>query len=62
MADVNEQEHDSLMSTLTLKSKAGDKKVCKKKYLSWLLGVDRKNLSLEITVWHHSAQPRDTKQ
>ena len=29
--------------------------VCKKKYLSWVYGVDRKNLSLEITVRHHSA-------
>ena len=50
MVDVNKWEQDSLLSTLTLKSNAADKKVCKKKDLSWSLGVDRKNLSLGITV------------
>ena len=30
------------MVTPTLKSNAGDQKVCKKKNLSWLFGVDRK--------------------
>ena len=33
-----------------------NREVCKKKYLSWVYGVDRKNnLSLGITVRHHSA-------
>ena len=32
-----------------------NQKVCKKKYLSRVYGVDRKNLSLGITVRHHSA-------
>ena len=32
-----------------------NQKVCKKEYLSWVCGVDRKNLSLGITVRHHSA-------
>ena len=44
--DVNfqygERQRDSLMETPTLKSSAGDRKVCKKKNLSWLFGVDRK--------------------
>ena len=31
MADVNVNESDSLMATPTLKSHAGDRKVCKKK-------------------------------
>ena len=31
------------------------KRYAKKKYLSWVYGVDRKNLSLEITDRHHSA-------
>ena len=44
MADVNVKQHDSFMATLTLKSNAGDRKVCKKKNLkSWLFGADRKN-------------------
>ena len=30
------------MATPTLKSNAGDRKVCKKKNLSWLSGADRK--------------------
>ena len=33
------------MATPTLKSNAGDQKVCKKKNLSWLLGVDGKKNS-----------------
>ena len=32
-----------------------NQKVCKKKYLSWVYGVDKKNLSLGITVQHHLA-------
>ena len=32
-----------------------NQKVCKKKYLSWVYGVDSKILSLGITVRHHSA-------
>ena len=32
----------SLMVTPTLKSNAGDQKVCKKKYLALLFGEDRK--------------------
>ena len=57
MADVNIQERDSLMATPTLKSSAGDEKVCKRKNLSWLFGTNRKNLSLRITVWNHSVKP-----
>ena len=41
MADVNILERDSLMKPM-LNSNAGDQKVCKKKNLSWLFGVDRK--------------------
>ena len=33
-------------------------KVCKKKNLSWVWGVDRKNPSHGNTVWH----PRDARQ
>ena len=62
MADVNVKQHDSFLATPTLKSNAGDRNVCKKKNLSWLFGADKKNLSLGITVWHHSAKPRDAKQ
>ena len=73
MVDVNIKQHDSFMATPTLKSKAGDRKLCKKKNRSWLFGADRKihlsrslfgitwqlgNPSLRITVWHHSAKPR----
>ena len=36
------------MSTLTLKPNAGDKKVCKKKNLSRLLGAGSKNPSTEL--------------
>ena len=38
-----------------LKSNVEHQKVCKKKYLSWVHGVDRKNPSLAITVRYHSA-------
>ena len=41
MADVNVNERDSFMATPTLKSNAGDRKVRKKKNLSWLFGVYR---------------------
>ena len=54
MADVNRKERDSLMATPTLKSNAGDRKVCKKKNLSWLFGADRKICP--------SGKPRDAKQ
>ena len=42
MADVNVNEHDSIMATPTLKSHTGDGNVCKKKNLSWLFGAYRK--------------------
>ena len=42
MADVNVWERDSLLTTPTLKSNAGDQNVCKIKNLSWLFGVNRK--------------------
>ena len=46
MADVIVNERDAFMAIPTLKSNAGDRKVCKKKNLSWLFG----------------AKPRDAKQ
>ena len=36
------RQRDSLMATPTLKSNAGDQKVCKKKNLSCFFGADRK--------------------
>ena len=42
-ADINIQDYDLLIAIPALKSNAGNKKVCKKKYLSWLFGADRKN-------------------
>ena len=39
MADVNVNERDSFMATPTLKSNAGDRKMCKKKNLLWLFGA-----------------------
>ena len=39
MADVSVNERDSFMATPTLKSNAGDRKVCKKKKLSWMLVI-----------------------
>ena len=32
-----------------------NQKVCKKKYLSWVYGVVRKNLLLGVTIQHHEA-------
>ena len=57
MADVNVKQHASLMGTPTLKSNAGDQKVCKKKNPSWLFDADRK-----IVLWDHSAKPHDARQ
>ena len=59
MVDVN--ECDSFMATPALKSNAVDRKVCKKKNLSWLFGPYRK-IRHGVTVWHHSAKPHDAKQ
>ena len=42
MADVNVYECNSSMATPTLKSNAGDQKVCNKKNLSWFFGANRK--------------------
>ena len=42
IADVNVQERESWMATPMLKINDGDQKVCKKKNISWLFGVDRK--------------------
>ena len=42
MADVNLNERGSFMATPTLSSSAGDRKVYKKKNLSWLVGAYRK--------------------
>ena len=42
MVDVSVKQRNLLMGNLTLKSNAGDQKVCKKKNLSWLFGADRK--------------------
>ena len=39
MADINVYECDLFMGSPTLKSNAGDQKVCKKKNLSWLFGA-----------------------
>ena len=38
---VSVKECDSLMVIPTLKSNAGDQRICKKKNLSWLFGADR---------------------
>ena len=54
MADVNVKQCDSFIATPTLKSNAGDRKVCKKKNLSWLFGADRK-IRPRVTVWHHES-------
>ena len=62
MADVNVSEGDSLMASSSLKSNAGDQKVCKKTKLTPLFDADKKNPFLGITVWHHSAKPPDAKQ
>ena len=42
MVDVNVKEHSLFMAIHTLTLNAGDRKVCKKKNLSWLFGTDRK--------------------
>ena len=42
MADVNVKQPYSFVATPTLKSSAEDQKVCEKKNLSLLFGVDRK--------------------
>ena len=43
MADVNVEQHNSFMATPSVKSNAGDRKLCKKRNLSWLFGADRKD-------------------
>ena len=40
-ADVSEYKRCTLMAMPTLKSNAGDQKVCKKKNLPWFFGADR---------------------
>ena len=57
MVDVNVQDCDLLMATPMLKSNTGNQMVCKKKNHKSI-----KNASLWITVWHHSAKPRNAKQ
>ena len=42
MVDDNVKGRGSFMAILTLTSNAGDRKVIKKKNLSWLFGADRK--------------------
>ena len=60
MADINVKQHDSFMATHTLKLNAGDRKVSKKKNLSWLLDADRKirpSGSLFGITWHSLMMP-----
>ena len=52
---LNLSRNSLMEKSATLKIKCGKLKVCKKKYLSWVYGVDRTNPSLGITVLHHSA-------
>ena len=61
LADINVWERDLLMMPPMLNSNAGNQKVCMKKNLSWLFGVDRK-IWTSGSLWHHSAKPCDAKQ
>ena len=50
MADISNR-NDYIIKNIYVQKR----KVCKKRKLSWVWGVDRKNPSLAITVWHHEA-------
>ena len=69
MADGNVYELDSITANPTLKSKAGDERVCKKLNISWLFGADikkKKKIRLSGSLFgitrQNSAKPCDAKQ